>query len=368
MWAIARDAAACDTPWGSLLEELRNSLLLTNWGGVTGLSGRVQERCFRPRWDVVLPGTLTHRVVAKSPFWLGEAAYVDQMKTRTTQLFFSGALCWKVCSCWVAAAARTVCCRPTHRPPQTLCCHTLFVCVHAPRSVCRSRLLPRRALDAHPRPPPPLPPRPSPPLRQISTIARDERALEAKCQHSYSEPGFLSRYSFGLRYEIFRRHRHAPGFKIYASDYPPSLPPRSQRRDLDDEILTSRYCLCPSGTGWGMRVYHVLVLGCVPVLTQHDGEHPPVAQAFDPELLDWESFAVVVRRSQIASLPALLESVDHRAKLAGLRRVWSRMIWRSALQEPLASRLPGPDAFESTMAALNTRVMQAARSPSTSPT
>ena len=31
MWAIARDAAACDTPWGSMLEELKTSILLSNW-------------------------------------------------------------------------------------------------------------------------------------------------------------------------------------------------------------------------------------------------------------------------------------------------------------------------------------------------
>ena len=31
-------------------------------------------------------------------------------------------------------------------------------------------------------------------------------------------------------------------------------------------MLRTIFCLCPSGTGWGMRVYHVLVLGCVPVL------------------------------------------------------------------------------------------------------
>ena len=78
VWAIARDAAACDTPWGSLLEELKTSIILSNWGGVTGLSGRVQERCFAPGVDIVVPGTLTDRVVAMSPFWLQEAAIEAQ--------------------------------------------------------------------------------------------------------------------------------------------------------------------------------------------------------------------------------------------------------------------------------------------------
>ena len=70
------------------------------------------------------------------------------------------------------------------------------------------------------------------------------------------------------RYEIFSRHRHAAGFKLHATDFPPSLPPPGDRRSLNAEILSARFCLCPSGTGWGMRVYHVLALGCVPVLTQ----------------------------------------------------------------------------------------------------
>ena len=287
LWAIARDAAACDTPWGSLLEELKTSLILSNWGGVTGLSGRVGERCFKPGWDVVVPGTLTDAVVAKSPFWLGEAALRRQHASRTTQLFFSGALCWKT-----------------------------------------------------------------------STIARTERALRDKCERSYSEPGFLSRYSFGLRYEIFRKHRHAEGFKLLASDFPPSMPPAGARTPLDDEILRSKFCLCPSGTGWGMRVYHVLVLGCVPVLTQHDGEHPPVAQAFEPEVLDWADFAVVVRRDQIDTLPELLRTVDLAKKQAALRTVWHKLIWRGTLREPRRTQLPSPDAFDMTMAALRKRLAQ----------
>ena len=243
VWALARDAAACATPWGSMLEELKSSILLSNWGGVTGLSGRVEERCFRPGWDLVLPGALTQRVVAKSPHWGTDSQIADGHARRTTRLFFSGALCWK-----------------------------------------------------------------------ISTIARDMRALAAKCERSFSEPGFLSRYSFGLRYRIFEKFRTVPGFRFYASDFSPSMPAGGFR--LDDEILRSQFCLCPSGTGWGMRVFHVLVLGCVPVITQHDGENPPVAQAFDPEVLHWDEFSVIVRREQIDTLPALLASVNLTAKQA----------------------------------------------------
>ena len=290
LWAIARDAAACDTPWGSLLEELKTSIILSNWGGVTGLSGRIQERCFKPNWDVCVPGTTMDDVVARSPFWLDDAEIAKLHEKRTTQLYFSGALCWKT-----------------------------------------------------------------------STIARTDKQLKQKCDRSYNEPGFLSRYSFGLRYEIYVKHRNAKGFRIHASDYPPSLPPRSERKSLDEEILNAKYCLAPAGTGWGMRVYHVLALGCVPVLTQHDGEHPPVAQAFDPEGLDWAKFAVVVRRDQIDELPQLLETVDLKAKQAALKEVWYRLVWRGNLREPRRSKLPSPDAFEMTMQALQVRLREARR-------
>ena len=146
--------------------------------------------------------------------------------------------------------------------------------------------------------------------------------------------------------------------RIHASDFPPSLPPKRERRSLDEEILDAQFCLCPSGTGWGMRVYHVLVLGCVPVLTQHDGEHPPVAQAFEPEVLDWADFAVVVRRDQIDTLPELLRTVDLAKKQAALRTVWHKLIWRGTLREPRRTQLPSPDAFDMTMAALRKRLAQ----------
>ena len=67
-FAIARDAAACGTPWGSLLEELGAPALFSNWGGVTGLSGRPEERCYHPGKDMVLPGALPHAMVRQSPF------------------------------------------------------------------------------------------------------------------------------------------------------------------------------------------------------------------------------------------------------------------------------------------------------------
>jgi len=284
LWALARDAGACATPWGSLLEEMRSSTLLSNWGGVTGLSGEVEERCFLPARDVSVPGTLKESTVRRSPWLLDEVPMRRQLGARATQLYFFGALCWKTATV-------------------------------------------------------------------VHTIAQ----LAAKCKTSYEQPGFLSKYAFGLRYEIFRRHRDAAGFRMIATDYSPSL--AGGRHDIDAEILGAKFCLAPAGTGWGMRVFHVMALGCVPVLVQDDGVHQPVAQAFEPELLDWSEFSVPVRHDQVAELPALLRAVDLPAKQAALRRVWSRMVWRHTLSSPLREQLPGPDAFDSTIAMLLAHAM-----------
>jgi len=62
---------------------------------VTGLSGSVEERCFLPGRDVSLPGTLKESVVRMAPWLLGPGAMQAQLNSRTTQLFFFGALCWK---------------------------------------------------------------------------------------------------------------------------------------------------------------------------------------------------------------------------------------------------------------------------------
>ena len=157
-------------------------------------------------------------------------------------------------------------------------------------------------------------------------------------------------------WQVFKLHRRAPGFKIYATDFPPALPAGGVK--LNREILAARYCLCPSGTGWGMRVFHVLALGCVPVVVQHDGEHAPARQAFEPLLLNWSDFGVVVSRDQVADLPALLAATDLAAKRRALVRVWRSLVWRDALAEPLRSALGAPDAFEMTLRGLD-RLLQA---------
>jgi len=78
-----------------------------------------------------------------------------------------------------------------------------------------------------------------------------------------------------------------------------------------------------------------------------------VRQALEePPIVDWEQIAVVVKAADVPRLPALLRSVDLRAKQAAIAAVWSRFVWRDYLDEPQRARLPAPDAFDSTIEAL----------------
>ena len=64
----------------------------------------------------------------------------------------------------------------------------------------------------------------------------------------------LDSYSFNVRYQVYRRFKDEPGFTLRATDLLP--PPKPT--DLDRETLGSTFCLCPSGTGWGMRAFHAV--------------------------------------------------------------------------------------------------------------
>ena len=94
---------------------------------------------------------------------------------------------------------------------------------------------------------------------------RGMAALARKCRQ---EHGFLKQYSFGVRYEVYRRFKDEPGVKLRATDLLP--PPRGA--DLDEETLKSTFCFCPSGTGWGMRAFHAIALGCIPAPTSRTRE------------------------------------------------------------------------------------------------
>ena len=228
----------------------------------------------------------------RSPWLLDEVPMRRQLGARATQLYFFGALCWKTATVVHTIAQLAAKWASMLRSPEIASAaqaqwqhvhvhvHVACMCMWHVHVACGMWCRRQRSTK------PPSFSRLSPP----------------RCKTSYEQPGFLSKYAFGLRYEIFRRHRDAAGFRMIATDYSPSL--AGGRHDIDAEILGAKFCLAPAGTGWGMRVFHVMALGCVPVLVQDDGVHQPVAQAFEPELLDWSEFSVPVRHDQVPELPS----------------------------------------------------------------
>ena len=297
IWTNTRDAGGCSNPWGTIWEQTRHSILLTNWGGVTGLGGVPVERCFDATRDLVIPGVLKSKIVAKSPFLpyhrlisdrfgAARSATADMSNAiwsrRKTLIFFHGAICWQT-------------------------------------------------------------------YDKVRSLAE----LKRKCERSH---GFLDHYSFGIRWEVYRRFHAEPGFHLRATDLIPPPPHVS----LDTEMLRSIFCLCPSGTGWGMRVFHSVALGCVPVIIQRDEKnaYPPVLQAFEGLLLDWSTFTVRLEAADVPNLPSILRKIAAnetalQEKRRALATEWTRLLWREALPDDIAKYLRGtPDAFDSLMQSL----------------
>ena len=109
-----------------------------------------------------------------------------------------------------------------------------------------------------------------------------------------------------------------------------------------------------------MRVFHSAAMGCVPVLVQRDEKsvYPPVLQAYEGLLLNWDEFTVRVEPPELPNLPAILRKLAANAtalreKRHGLARAWTRLLWRESLPRELARALhKAPDAFDSLMQSL----------------
>jgi hypothetical protein len=281
-------------------DQLAASTLLSNWGSVTGLGGVPTERCFDARTDLVVPGVLMPRVILASPFLPFFEQHARDPAAAVAAAADPAAAHW--------AARRTL----------------LFF--HG--ALC---------------------------WQTYDHVSR--KGLERKCKQKH---GFIDRYSFGVRYEVYRRHREAEGFWLRATDVTPKPP----HANLEKAMLGSTFCLCPSGTGWGMRAFHAASLGCIPLIIQEDGSgaYPPVLQAFEGLLLDWDDFALRLPFREIANLPALLRAAAANKTLLARKRsalaaAWPRLLWRTALPPRAAKALElAPDAHDSVMQALALRM------------
>lgn len=84
----------------------------------------------------------------------------------------------------------------------------------------------------------------------------------------------------------------------------------------DDALFASKYCLVVEGFApWTPRLSEAIGAGCVPAILS-----PALLLPF-AGVLRWRDFAVILKRADVANLPAVLEKYDHAALHANLLRV-----------------------------------------------
>ena len=90
--------------------------------------------------------------------------------------------------------------------------------------------------------------------------------------------------------------------------------------------------------------------------------YPPVLQAFEGLLLDWDAIAVRLEPRDLPQLPMILRRLAANttalmSKRHALAAVWTRLLWREALPLELKPILAhAPDAFDSLMQSLALRL------------
>ena len=92
----------------------------------------------------------------------------------------------------------------------------------------------------------------------------------------------------------------------------------------------SKFCLAPSGDGWGVRLAKSLIVGCVPLIIQ-----PSVRQPFD-DLLNYSEFALTLEAGDIPNLQAILEGVtpaEHARMLRKGRKVATAFYYEDQTSE-----------------------------------
>ena len=97
-----------------------------------------------------------------------------------------------------------------------------------------------------------------------------------------------------------------------------------QSAQLARKTKRSKFCLSPSGHGWGMRTGKNAVLGCVPLIAQ-----PYVVQPYEM-LLPYEHFSRRIAYEDVPRVPEIVNASDEevylmRQKLARVRRAF---VWR----------------------------------------
>jgi len=150
-----------------------------------------------------------------------------------------------------------------------------------------------------------------------------------------------------VRADIHRLHKQTPNFKVVNSLLDEKVDPVTW-------MLKSQFCWVPPGQRYGDPRRHLLSasFGCIPVFTLPNGHF-----AFD-ELLPWKSMAVMVNRSDLPNLPAILakySAADRERMRTQLRCAWPRL-WFSSIYGSCFGDNPRFDAFDALMATLRYRI------------
>ncbi|KAG2488194.1 hypothetical protein HYH03_013188 [Edaphochlamys debaryana] len=113
----------------------------------------------------------------------------------------------------------------------------------------------------------------------------------------------MVQYSHGVRQAILQMF--APGGKHHASGSQPRpdyhVGPATHTGP--DDMARSKFCLAPSGYGWGVRLTDAMVTGCVPVIIQ---DH--MYQALW-DVLPYEEFSIRISRTDLHRIVEILDLV-----------------------------------------------------------
>ena len=136
---------------------------------------------------------------------------------------------------------------------------------------------------------------------------------------TYGAPHTTKTHANGTRVTSYFRHLFSPS-KVKVSSF--------KSKSLLHDMMSSVFCLCPTGThGWSRMYYLSILMGCIPVLFDTENE-----VAFQ-DIVDPSKFTVQVRIQDIDYLKELLTSISSGHILSmqsELERIWQLFYYGSS--------------------------------------
>lgn len=137
----------------------------------------------------------------------------------------------------------------------------------------------------------------------------------------------------------------ADSFVDFRSELPSIASLGKTKQSYKEALLTSAYCLCAPGNGFGVRLIDYMVSGCIPVIVNNSLWYP-----FE-EVLPYRHFAHVFSLGEAHTVVSTLRAESESA------RQHRRVIMRSSYRKLLWDESHGA-AYETTMRLLAQIVQQ----------